>query len=340
MEAALSSGSRSVMNCTVLGWLTSPAMIASFRPVTGSIRVPRNQGPMSTSSALMAAGLRPETTSPIQFQLVLTMAEMLAAVSCGSRALMKARVAGSLAMAAMLAVFRPGIRVPVIQPERPLIMLLTVAGVMLVTTELSQAHVGVDDGGHGGRVEQRQQGGDEVHGGRVVGDGRDVGGVQAGHAGCRSIQAVRPLIMLLTVAGVMWATTELSQAQSVLTMEAMEAALSSGSRSVMNCTVLGWLTSPAMIASFRPVAGSIRVPRNQGPMSTSSALMAAGLRPETTSPIQFQLVLTMAEMLAGVSCGSRALMKARVAGSLTMAAMLAVFRPGSRVPVIQPGSAR
>ncbi len=58
--------------------------------------------------------------------------------------------------------------------------------------------------------------------------------------------------MLLTVAGVMLVTTESSQDQLVLTMEAMDPALSSGSRVLRKVMVLAWLAMAAMLAALRP----------------------------------------------------------------------------------------
>ncbi len=199
----------------------------------------------------------PVTTEFSQAQLVLTMEAMLVALSCGSRALMKVRVLGWLMMVATLAVFRPGMRVPVSQPVRPVIMVLTVAGVILLTTELSQA-------------------------------------------------------------------------QLVLTMEAMLVALSCGSRVLMKVRVLGWLMRVAMLAVFRP---GMRVPVSQAVSPLIMVFTVAGVMLVTTELSQFTLELTMEAMEAGLSCGSRALMKAVVLAWLAMTAMLAVFRPGMRVPV-------
>ncbi len=58
-------------------------------------------------------------------------------------------------------------------------------------------------------------------------------------------------------------------------------------------------------------------------------------RLETSCPIQAPLLFTTPASATSSSCGSRALRKAMVLAWLAMAAMLAVFRPGMRVPVIQ-----
>ncbi len=146
------------------------------------------------------------------------------------------------------------------------------------------------------------------------------------------IQGVSPAIMVLTVAGVMLVTTELSQATLVLTMEAMEAALSSGSRALRKVMVAGSLAMPATAAVSRP--GS-RVPVTQVSTLLRMVFTVATSICMVKSEIQPPLLLTMSARATSSSRGSRSEMKSTVAGSLAMAATVPRLRPPIRV-AIQP----
>ncbi len=141
--------------------------------------------------------------------------------------------------------------------------------------------------------------------------------------------------MLFTVAGVMLVTTELSQATLELTMEAMEAALSCGSRALMRAMVSASFTVPAREVT---VAGEATMPgmmesRSQFWVLAMMVLTVAGVMLVNSEDTQAALLLIRDASMAALSCGSRVLMRLTVAGSLIRVARLAVFRPGMRVPV-------
>src|SRR4030065_145146 len=110
--AASRLGSRLLINAMVAGSLAMPAMALTSRL---GVRGPVIQGRRSVVSVLTVAASIPPRRSATQAPLPLTMSASAAASRLGSRLLINAMVAGSLAMPAMALTSRLGIRAPVIQ---------------------------------------------------------------------------------------------------------------------------------------------------------------------------------------------------------------------------------